>query len=519
MPRILPLVALATLVALPTTAQSVITGPALCSNGTALLGGTSYACGGVDVMSLVPTGVDGPMRTGAMNDIWGWTDPDTGREYALGGTRSGTVFVDVTDPANPLVLGKLLTETGNSSWRDIKVYQNHAFVVSEAENHGMQVFDLTRLRGLSPDDQRDFAPDAVYIRIGSAHNLVINESTGFAYAVGYRNRGSGLPASCNAPGFHAINIQSPLAPTFAGCFNDAPLETGPRTPGYTHDAQCVTYSGPDPDYQGRELCFAANEDVLRVFDATDKGNVATISQGAYPGFAYTHQGWLTEDQRYFLLNDELDESNGTTPSQRTMVFDLLDVDDPEFVFAYQSGLNTIDHNLYTRGRYAFESNYQSGLRIVDTANIGSGSLSEVAFFDTYPQGTSAEFNGNWSNYPYFASGTVVASDIDNGLFVLRPTNLIVSEAPTPAPGAFDLSAPTPNPTAGASTLNLRVAAPEAVRAVVLDATGREVAVVFDGTVTDAATLRVETAGLAAGVYVVRVVGATFSATRRLSVTR
>ena len=513
---------LAALVA-STAAQAQVNIPAACVNGSATLGGATYACNGIDLLSVVPVGVNGPFRTGALNDIWGWTDAETGREYALVGNRSGTTFVDVTDGSNPLVLGKLLTQSGNSTWRDIKTRGNYAFVVSEASNHGMQVFDLTRLRGLTPNPARDFAADAVYSRFGNAHNLVLNEETGFAYAVGFGNR-SGNPASCNAPGFHAVNIQDPLNPTFAGCFSDASQETGPRTPGYTHDAQCTVYRGPDADYAGRELCFGANEDVLRIFDVTDKDNVSVVSRGAYPGFSYSHQGWLTADQRYFLLNDELDEENRTTPTQRTLVFDVSDLDDPEFAFQYVSGLTTIDHNLYVRGRYAYESNYESGLRILDTQAIASGTLSEVAFFDSYPQSTTVEFNGTWSNYPYFASGNVILSDINNGLFVLRPTTInTVAGAPTPEAlgGGYALSRATPNPTTGASRLTLSVSEAQAVTAEVYDATGRRVATAFSGQATpgDALEIGVDVSALASGVYVVRVTGETFAAAERLVVTR
>lgn len=513
--------------ALTSGALAQVNGPAPCTNGTARLAGVTYTCRGVDLLSVVPTGVEGPLRTSAMNDIWGWTDPQTGREYALGGTRSGVVFVDVTTPTAPLVIGKLPTQTDNSPWRDVKTRGNFAFVVSEAPGHGMQVFDLTRLRGLAPDATRDFTADVVYRGFGSAHNVVVNEATGFAYGVGSAvTAGASLPAACTPKGFHAVNIQNPLQPTFAGCFSDASVETGPRSPGYTHDAQCVVYAGPDRDYTGREVCIASNEDVLTVFDVTNKAAVRIVSQGRYPAFSYTHQAWFTADQRYALLDDELDEQTdanaGRTPNQRTLVMNLADLDNPEFAFEYRSGLTTIDHNLYTLGRYAFESNYESGLRIVDLSGIENRTITETAFFDTYPQSTTAQFNGNWSNYPYFASGIVVASDINNGLFVLRPTTLLTAEAPAPSPGVgYAITELFPNPAAQQSRLSLSVDAAQAVTADVYDLTGRRVATAFSGPAAPGGALDIDidTSALAPGVYVVRIAGETFSASRRLVVAR
>ena len=397
-----------------------------CTDGAATLpadampmddGTMAFDCSNVDLVSFIPLS---EFDADQLNDIWGWEDPETGREYALVGLANGTEFVDITDPTNPVMLGKLPTHTVSTVWRDIKVYRDHAFIVSEARDHGMQVFDLSRLRGLT-SDQGEFEHDAHYDMVTNVHNIVINEDSGFAYAVGSGSRGDDLPAECGAPGFHVINIQDPLNPTFAGCFSDASKDTSPvSAPGYTHDAQCIMYDGPDTDYTGREICVGSNEDVVTFFDVTDKSDVRIISMAEYPLDAYTHQQWFTEDRRFIMANDELDEQSGYVSTQRTLIFNVEDLDAPEFVAAWDSGITTIDHNLYVLGDKTYMSNYQSGLRIVDHSDIANGNLTEVAFFDTYPQGTEVGFAGQWSNYPYFESGIVVASDSDNGLFVLRP---------------------------------------------------------------------------------------------------
>lgn len=385
---------------------------ALCNNGLATVGGVAYPCDNVDLVAHVPLE---RMRTSGGSGVWGWTDPETGREYALAGTRSGTAFVDVTEPGAARVLGKLPTATANSTWRELKVYRNFVFVVSEAPGHGVQIFDLTRLRGLDEDEFRDFAPDLVFHgppdhTVGSAHNIFVNEDTGFAYVVGARAQRGTAPV-CNT-GLYMMDVRDPLEPRFAGCFAED---------GYTHDLQCVVYAGPDARYAGREICLASNEDTVTIVDVTDKAAPRMVYRLAYPMAAYTHQGWLTEDQRYFIVNDELDEVNFGLPSTRTLFFDVADLENPSFMFAHFHAENTIDHNLYIRGGYAYLSNYESGLRILDVSGLPDpAAVREVAYFDTYPQSNEVAFNGQWSNYPFFPSGNVIALDINNGLFVLRP---------------------------------------------------------------------------------------------------
>ncbi|HLT45886.1 MAG TPA: choice-of-anchor B family protein [Rubricoccaceae bacterium] len=375
--------------------------PLPCTDGHA----GAYACDGMDLISHVSLEDFG---SGSGNDIWGWTDPETGREYALVGLNDGTGFVDVTDPAHPINLGKLPTATEPSIWRDIKVYRDHAFVVSEAPAHGMQVFDLTRLRGLDHDPARTFEADVTYTGpdetpLGSAHNIAINEESGFAYPIGAQECAGGL---------YMIDIREPLNPQFAGCFDED---------GYSHDAQCVIYRGPDPDYQGREICVGSNEDTITIVDVTDKANPVQIAQGTYPTPGYTHQGWFTEDHRYFLADDELDEIQGFSERTRTMAFDLEDLDSPELLTIFEAPVGSADHNLYVLGDRVYQANYASGLRVLDISGIEAGQIRQVAFFDIYPETDDAQFNGAWSVYPYFASGSIVVSGIEGGLFVVRPT--------------------------------------------------------------------------------------------------
>ena len=331
------------------------------------------------------------------NDLWGWADAETGDEYALMGMANGTAFVNVSDPSDPVLLGQLPTHTDASLWRDIKVYRDHAYVVADDSGmHGMQVFDLTRLRGLSAP--HEFAADVVYGDFENAHNLAINEETGFAYAVGSNTCGHGL---------HIVDIQTPNNPMFRACHDVA----------HTHDTQCTIYRGPDADHAGREICFSSNEDHFAVVDVTDKDAVLTLSSSTYPDAGFVHQGWLTDDHRFFLLGDEFDELDFGLPT-RTHVFDVSDLDAPVYLFAHQLDTVATDHNLYVLGNRVFEANYQSGLRVLEFDDLAAREIGEVAFFDTFPQGDDVAFAGAWSVYPYLPSGTILVSDMENGLFVL-----------------------------------------------------------------------------------------------------
>ncbi len=352
---------------------------------------------------------------GSGNDVWGWTDPVTGKEWGLFGRSTGTSFIDVSDPPASVYVADLPTQSVASVWRDIKVYRNYAFVVSEAARHGMQVFDLTHLRGVTAPPVT-FTADALYTGFEHAHNLVINEETGFAYAVGTETCSGGL---------HMIDIRDPLRPSFAGCF---------AADGYTHDAQCVIYRGPDVAFAGREICFCSNEDTLTIVDVTDKAAPSMVSRTSYAGVRYAHQGWLTGDQAYFVSDDEADETDLGVRTT-THLWDVRSLAAPDRFAAFVNTTRAIDHNQYIAGRRTYQSNYRAGLRILDVGCLAAGRLEEVGYFDIYPADDAASFDGSWSNYPFFASGIVVLGCIDEGFFVVRPrvtTPPPVAQASAPA---------------------------------------------------------------------------------------
>ncbi len=400
---------------------------ATCVDGFATIPGTdhTYECLDYDLMGHVSLE---EMDAEAGNDCWGWTDVMTGREYAIMGVNNGTVFVDITDPTNPIYLGKLPTATVDSSWRDMKVYNDHVYIVSEATNHGLQVFDLKKLRGL--ESTKTFVSDFLYNQYGQAHNIAINEETGHAYTAGARSRG-----------IHVLDLSNPVSPELV-------LEAPDF--GYSHDVQTVIYNGPDIDYKGKEVYIGSNEDKVILVDITNKNEPKLISEFFYD-HQYTHQAWLTTDHKYALLGDEADETTGfpdydllPDAQTRTIVIDLTDLDNPKHHFDYLSQNKAIDHNGYVKGTNFFLASYTAGLRVIDILNIDQKSISEIGFFNTFNdhhdhdhgkvktskfgqdpgdhtgiKGGSDAFNGAWSVYPYFKSENIIVSDINSGLFIVK----------------------------------------------------------------------------------------------------
>ena len=367
----------------------------------------SFDCNDIELLAYIPISLltaPEAARGIRANDNWGWTDSETGREYALVGRNDGTSFIDITDPTNPVLIGDL-PKTPNTPrsqlWRDIKTYGDHAFIVADgAGAHGMQVFDLARLRDVL-DPPVVFDPDLLYQGDGlnvveSSHNIIINEETGFAYLT-----------SRGCAGMHMVDISEPMEPTFVGC----------SEPGGTHDAQCIVYRGPDESYRGREICLRMSGNRFQISDVTDKSNPLELSTASHPNPAYMHQGWVTEDHRYFIMDDESDVIAGNVETTRTLIWELDDLEDPILVKEFFGSLPASAHNLYVKGDFTYQANYRYGLHILDISDPLNPV--EVGMFDTSPFETGPGFGGAWSTYPFFDSGTILVTSMQEGLFMLK----------------------------------------------------------------------------------------------------
>ena len=345
---------------------------------------TGYPADGVQLLGhLSPA----QLGSSAGNDCWGYVSP-SGREYALMGCYDRLVVVEITTPTNPAIVGSVTHSS--SLWADIKVYEDVAYVSNESGG-GVDVVDLADVdNGVVTLVQRMTTGG-----LSSVHNIAVDTDSGFLYlCIGNINGGRLV----------AYDLSSPRYPTLAGSMTSGNGGVG------QHDAQIVTYtSGP---WAGRQVCFgAAQGQGLDVIDVTDKSNMFLMSRTTYPSLSYAHQCWLSEDRQYLYLNDETDGL------AETRVFDVSDLEDPVLLGTFGYGSNSIDHNLYVKGDLIYEANYTSGLRVLD---LGANPVSPplIAYFDTYPANDGQSYNGMWSCYPFFPSGTVIGSDLESGLFVL-----------------------------------------------------------------------------------------------------
>ena len=356
-----------------------------------VLASTSFAQAdfGVSLYSNISLATFG---SGNGNDCWGYVSP-SGREYAIAGLSNKLAFVEITNPAAPVI--RATVPHSSSTWGAIKVYGNYVYAGTEQSGTGIQVIDVSQIDiGIVTLVRTITSP-------GRTHTLTLNAQTGYLYTCGSRE-GTGW-SMC-------FSLADPSNPVQVGANS--------MTADYHHESQVVSYnSGP---YAGREIWFGFSEGRgVDIYDVTNKNAPFLVKRVTYPNMGYCHQGWLSADRKFLYVDDEFDENN-LGVNTRSLVFNVEDLAMATFVTSFSSGLPSIDHNQYVSDGFVFQANYTTGLRVFDTS-ISPTAPPQVGGFDTFLSNNNPTYNGAWSNYPYFPSGTVIISDINGGLFVLNTT--------------------------------------------------------------------------------------------------
>lgn len=422
--------------ALPRVIHPKLAAPTSCNNGFA----GSFPCHNIDYLAQVQL-QEIPGQPTSASEIWGFVDADDGREYAILGHRGGTAVFDVTTPATPVLVGNI---TGNPSlWREVKVLQvpqasgphrAYAYVTTEAPGGGLQIIDLSNLPAsvsLANTLAEFSTSHTLYIsNIDYATNLPLAGQQPFLYIAG-ANIGGGA--------YRIYDLSDPVNPV---------LVTAPPTgTGYMHDStsmlitdnrttQCANAHNPC------EVLVDFNETTVDLWDVTDKSAPVRLSSTGYPTATYVHSGWPTADSRYIVVHDELDELQRNL-NTHIYTLDVGDLRSPSLVTSFIGGNTATDHNGYTIGDRYYVSHYKRGLVIFDVTNPRA--LAEVGSFDTYlsPSANSAGTDGAWGVYPFLPSGTVLISDIENGMFLLKLNETLPPPAPPPP-----ASNPPPQPGLG-----------------------------------------------------------------------
>ena len=313
------------------------------------------------------------------NDIWGWFDPITEDEYALVGLVDGFSCVNVSNPSNPIE--EFYIPDLNSTWRDVKTWQNYAYVTTEADA-GLLIVDLNDMTGNTNWHVSQFTNPSTgaSVTFTAAHNLYIDEN-GICYIFGASNNNGTCP---NGAIFLDVAANA-TNPVYLGNWNDE----------YIHDAMVRG----DTMYAG---CVYSGD--LFIVDVSDKSNPVTIGSHQTPN-AFTHNAWVSDDGNYVFTTDE-------KPDSYIGSYDISDLSNIQEVDRIQSnpGSNSIPHNTHVDGNFVVTSWYRDGTTVHDVSNPHN--LVQVAYYDSY-SGSGDGFDGCWGTYPFLPSGIIISSDINS----------------------------------------------------------------------------------------------------------
>jgi choice-of-anchor B domain-containing protein len=337
------------------------------------------------------------------NDIWGYVSPD-GIEYALVGLKSGFSVVSLADPANPVEM--FFIEGTYTVWRDIKVWNNYAYVVSDNTSEGLLIVDLNDMTGntyvyTTLDNNGDYL-------FTKAHNIFIDEF-GKGYAFGGNVVANGLDGAL------IFDVTQTDLST-----NTLPTNLGHVDQFYLHDGMV----------RGDTLWGAAIYDGrFYAVDVSDPANTAVFNGGlAYHSTPneFAHNCWISDDGNTLFTTDE---KLGAYVASYD-VSDLSNIYELDRIQSSPDVSNVVPHNTHVLGNFLVTSYYTDGVVVHDATYPNL--MIEVGHYDSYTNlGTpgefnSANYNGCWGAYPWLPSGLILATDRNSSnnsegvLLVLQP---------------------------------------------------------------------------------------------------
>ncbi len=338
--------------------------------------------------TLIPSGFFG----NTYNEIWGFVQ--NGREYAVIGSTEGTHIFDVTNPINSTMVDFVRGthfgfETSQIVHRDFHDYNGYLYMVSDEGSSSLQIADLSYL------------PDSVSLVYESnsffsrAHNIFIDSATAHLYALGTNQF------------IEILDISNPGNPILLfESINDAPAWGS--TVGYVHDA-----------YVRNDTAYLNGEDGLYIVDFNDMNNPQLIgSLTTYEQSGYNHSGWLHENGTVYALGDE-------THGMDVKLLDVSNLSNIQLIDTIDNAVNpnlSIPHNQVINGNILYVSYYYDGVYAFDITDPQNAFI--TGYYDTSPIPNGLSYKGNWGVYPFLPSGTLLASDMQEGLFVINQDKII-----------------------------------------------------------------------------------------------
>lgn len=325
---------------------------------------------------------------------WGWYNPVDQKEYAIIGGSNGTYFVEITNPTNPVLRDYVPGIQVNCVWREYKTYQNYLYMVSDdQEPNGMQIVDLSYL------------PDSVHL-VHSGSSIISRSHTIWVdgnklYCGGVRGPAIGSGPGNNFASMAVFSLANPASPSLLRKLNqDYPAI------GYVHDM-----------FVRNDTCYAScGFDGLYVFKLNPNNTFTQIgSLTTYPFSGYNHSTSLTDNGQVMIMMDEVPNA------LPVKVLNVSDVSNILVTATFNSSAGATPHNPYVIGNnYVVCANYQDGIQIYNISNPANPV--RTGYFDTHYQtpinGTSQGYLGCWGAYPWLPSGNIIASDMQNGLYIL-----------------------------------------------------------------------------------------------------